>query len=86
MQKRRRSDGLGAMLSGTLRQTKKAHRLDHSAQAALTRKRSRMDIKALTPGFRGFHLMRQRGTCPMGMRWAASSDMAAELSHIWIDQ
>jgi sulfur oxygenase/reductase len=41
---------------------------------------------ALTPGFRGFDLMRQRGTCPMGMRWAASSDMTAELSHIWIDQ
>ena len=41
---------------------------------------------ALTPGFRGFDLMRQRGTCPMGMRWAASSDMSAELSHIWIDQ
>lgn len=41
---------------------------------------------ALTPGFRGFELMRQRGTCPMGMRWAASSDMSAELSHIWIDQ
>jgi sulfur oxygenase/reductase len=41
---------------------------------------------ALTPGFRGFDLMRQRGTCPMGMRWAASSDMSDELSHIWIDQ
>ena len=41
---------------------------------------------ALTPGFRGFDLMRQRGTCPMGMRWAASSDMSTELSHIWIDQ
>lgn len=41
---------------------------------------------ALTPGFRGFDLMRQRGICPMGMRWAASSDMGAELSHIWIDQ
>jgi len=41
---------------------------------------------ALTPGFRGFDLMRQRGTCPMGMRWGASSDMGAELSHIWIDQ
>ena len=41
---------------------------------------------ALTPGFRGFDLMQQRGTCPMGMRWAASSDMSAELSHVWIDQ
>lgn len=41
---------------------------------------------ALTPGFRGFDLMRQRGTCPMGMRWAASSDMSTDLSHIWIDQ
>lgn len=41
---------------------------------------------ALTPGFRGFDLMRQRGTCPMGMRWAAASDMSADLSHIWIDQ
>ncbi|MCB1877229.1 MAG: sulfur oxygenase reductase [Chromatiales bacterium] len=41
---------------------------------------------ALTPGFRGFDLMRQIGTCPMGLRWAASSDMRQELSHIWIDQ
>jgi sulfur oxygenase/reductase len=41
---------------------------------------------ALTPGFRGFDLMRQRGTCPMGMRWGASTDMGEELSHIWIDQ
>jgi sulfur oxygenase/reductase len=41
---------------------------------------------ALTPGFKGFDLMRQLGTCPMGIRWAASSDMGAELSHIWIDQ
>jgi len=41
---------------------------------------------ALTPGFRGFDLMKQRGTCPMGMRWAAASDMGEELSHIWIDQ
>ena len=41
---------------------------------------------ALTPGFRGFDLLKQVGTCPMGMRWAASSDMRAELSHVWIDQ
>jgi hypothetical protein len=41
---------------------------------------------ALTPGFRGFDLMRQVGTCPMGMRWAASSDTRDELSHVWIDQ
>ncbi|AHF00163.1 sulfur oxygenase reductase family protein [Thioalkalivibrio paradoxus] len=41
---------------------------------------------ALTPGFRGFDLMRQTGSCPMGMRWGASTDMAQELSHIWIDQ
>jgi sulfur oxygenase/reductase len=41
---------------------------------------------ALTPGFKGFDLMKQTGTCPMGMRWAASSDMRSELSHIWIDQ
>ncbi len=41
---------------------------------------------ALTPGFKGFDLMRQRGACPMGMRWGASTDMGAELSHIWIDQ
>ena len=41
---------------------------------------------ALTPGFRGFDLLAQTGTCPMGMRWAASSDMRAELSHVWIDQ
>lgn len=41
---------------------------------------------ALTPGFRGFDLMKQIGACPMGMRWGASSDMRHELSHIWIDQ
>ncbi|MCB1736696.1 MAG: sulfur oxygenase reductase [Gammaproteobacteria bacterium] len=41
---------------------------------------------ALTPGFRGFNLVGQVGVCPMGMRWGASSDMRAELSHIWIDQ
>jgi sulfur oxygenase/reductase len=41
---------------------------------------------ALTPGFRGFNLMRQMGSCPMGLRWGAASDMGANLSHIWIDQ
>lgn len=41
---------------------------------------------ALTPGFRGFDLMKQLGSCPMGMRWGASTDMGSELSHIWIDQ
>lgn len=41
---------------------------------------------ALTPGFRGFDLMRQMGSCPMGMRWGASSNMGDQLSHIWIDQ
>lgn len=41
---------------------------------------------ALTPGFRGFDLMRQMGACPMGMRWGASTDMGQALSHIWIDQ
>lgn len=41
---------------------------------------------ALTPGFRGFDLMRQMGACPMGMRWAANTDMGQALSHIWIDQ
>lgn len=41
---------------------------------------------ALTPGFRGFDLMKQLGTCPMGMRWGASTDMGDKLSHIWIDQ
>ena len=41
---------------------------------------------ALTPGFRGFDLMRQRGTCPMGLRWDAATDMGEALSHIWIDQ
>ncbi len=41
---------------------------------------------ALTPGFRGFDLMRQRGACPMGLRWAAKPDMSQELSHVWIDQ
>lgn len=41
---------------------------------------------SLTPGFSGFDLMKQVGSCPMGMRWGASSDMTDELSHIWIDQ
>ncbi|WP_299872713.1 sulfur oxygenase reductase family protein [uncultured Cocleimonas sp.] len=41
---------------------------------------------SLTPGFSGFDLMKQVGSCPMGMRWGASSDMSDELSHIWIDQ
>ena len=41
---------------------------------------------ALTPGFKGFNLMRQMGSCPMGLRWGAASDMGANLSHIWIDQ
>jgi sulfur oxygenase/reductase len=41
---------------------------------------------ALTPGFRGFDLMKQLGACPMGLRWGASTDMGQELSHIWIDQ
>jgi sulfur oxygenase/reductase len=41
---------------------------------------------ALTPGFRGFDLVKQVGICPMGLRWGASSDMRDELSHIWVDQ
>jgi len=41
---------------------------------------------ALTPGFKGFDLMRQIGSCPMGMRWDASTDMGDRLSHVWIDQ
>ncbi|MGF1548432.1 MAG: sulfur oxygenase reductase family protein [Thiotrichales bacterium] len=41
---------------------------------------------ALTPGFRGFDLMKQVGTCPMGLRWGAAPDMTQSLSHIWIDQ
>lgn len=41
---------------------------------------------SLTPGFRGFDLMKQRGVCPMGMRWDASTEMSDRLSHIWIDQ
>ena len=41
---------------------------------------------ALTPGFKGFDLMKQLGACPMGMRWGAASDMGEKLSHIWIDQ
>ena len=41
---------------------------------------------ALTPGFKGFDLMKQIGACPMGMRWGASTDMGEQLSHIWIDQ
>ena len=41
---------------------------------------------ALTPGFKGFDLMKQRGACPMGLRWGASTDMGEQLSHIWIDQ
>lgn len=41
---------------------------------------------SLTPGFRGFDLMKQLGACPMGLRWGASTDMGEQLSHIWIDQ
>ena len=41
---------------------------------------------ALTPGFKGFDLMKQIGSCPMGMRWGAKPDMGDQLSHIWIDQ
>jgi sulfur oxygenase/reductase len=41
---------------------------------------------ALTPGFKGFDLMKQLGACPMGRRWAASTDMGEQLSHVWIDQ
>ena len=41
---------------------------------------------ALTPGFKGFDLMKQLGVCPMGMRWGARPDMGDQLSHIWIDQ
>ena len=41
---------------------------------------------ALTPGFKGFDLMKQIGVCPMGMRWGARPDMGDQLSHIWIDQ
>ncbi|MDH3872254.1 MAG: sulfur oxygenase reductase family protein, partial [Gammaproteobacteria bacterium] len=41
---------------------------------------------ALTPGFKGFDLMKQLGSCPMGMRWGASTNMGDQLSHIWIDQ
>lgn len=41
---------------------------------------------SLTPGFRGFDLMKQLGACPMGLRWGASTDMGQQLSHIWIDQ
>lgn len=41
---------------------------------------------ALTPGFKGFDLMKQLGACPMGMRWGAATDMGGDLSHIWIDQ
>ena len=41
---------------------------------------------ALTPGFKGFDLMKQIGVCPMGMRWGAKLDMGGRLSHIWIDQ
>ncbi len=41
---------------------------------------------ALTPGFKGFDLMKQVGSCPMGLRWGAAPDMTQSLSHIWIDQ
>ncbi|MCK5902204.1 MAG: hypothetical protein KAG28_03570 [Cocleimonas sp.] len=41
---------------------------------------------ALTPGFKGFDLMKQLGVCPMGTRWDAATDMGSALSHIWIDQ
>jgi sulfur oxygenase/reductase len=27
---------------------------------------------ALTPGFKGFDLMKQIGACPMGMRWGSA--------------
>lgn len=40
----------------------------------------------LTRSFRGFGLMRQRGSCPMAMCWAASPDLSSELSLIWIKQ
>ena len=45
-----------------------------------------MCLATADAGIPRFDLMRQRGSCPMGMRWAASSDMSDELSHIWIDQ
>ena len=60
---------------------------DPNLMSMMKQASSRMCLAtALTPGFRGFDLMRQRGSCPMGMRWDASTDMGEALSHIWIDQ
>jgi len=60
---------------------------DPNLMAMMKQASSKMCLAtALTPGFRGFDLMRQRGACPMGMRWDASTDMGERLSHIWIDQ
>lgn len=60
---------------------------DPNLMSMMKQASSRMCLAtALTPGFRGFDLMKQIGSCPMGMRWGAKSDMREELSHIWIDQ
>lgn len=60
---------------------------DPNLMAMMKQASSKMCLTtALTPGFRGFDLMKQLGACPMGMRWGASTDMGQQLSHIWIDQ
>jgi len=62
-------------------------RNDPNLMGMMKRASSKMCLAtALTPGFRGFDLLRQRGACPMGMRWDASTDMGESLSHVWIDQ
>ena len=60
---------------------------DPNLMAMMKQASSKMCLTtALTPGFKGFDLMKQLGACPMGMRWGASTDMGQQLSHIWIDQ
>ena len=60
---------------------------DPNLMAMMKQASSKMCLTtALTPGFKGFDLMKQLGACPMGMRWGASTDMGVGLSHIWIDQ
>ena len=60
---------------------------DPNLMSMMKQASSRMCLAtALTSGHKGFDLMKQIGTCPMGLRWGAHSDMRKELSHIWIDQ
>ena len=60
---------------------------DPNLMSMMKQASSRMCLAtSLTPGFKGFDLMKQLGACPMGLRWGASTDMGQQLSHIWIDQ